>query len=322
MNSKIVKRGIVLAVLTGAVLVPSNEVLAAEKEASQNLPKTEIHNVLSIEYLSKATEKIEQYMEEAKNNYSDMAFAQVEANSYLYVRSEASVDSEWIGKLYNEGAADVVETVGEWTKIESANVSGYVKTEFIITDEAADAKAKEILTAKNPEADITQLDEETIKNSFVYAESKEEEAARLAEEAAANAGNGQAVVDFAMQFVGNPYKWGGTSLTNGADCSGFVKSVYANFGVGMPRTSSAMRNAGVGVSYSEAMPGDVICYQGHVGIYIGNGKIVNAIDDAHGIGVSSATYTNIITVRRFFVISRRRRVDFLVHSPLLFVQKG
>lgn len=298
MNSKIVKRGIVLAVLTGAILVPGNEVLAAEKETNQNMPKTEIHNVLSIEYLSKATEKIEQYMEEVKNNYSDMAFAQVEANSYLYVRSEASVDSEWIGKLYNEGAADVVENLGEWTKIESANVSGYVKTEFIITDEAADVKAKEILTAKNPEADITQLDEETIKNSFVYAESKEEEAARLAEEVAANAGNGQAVVDFAMQFVGNPYKWGGTSLTNGADCSGFVKSVYANFGVGMPRTSSAMRNAGVGVSYSEAMPGDVICYQGHVGIYIGNGKIVNAIDDAHGIGVSSATYANIITVRR------------------------
>lgn len=101
-----------------------------------------------------------------------------------------------------------------------------------------------------------------------------------------------------MQFVGNPYVWGGTSLTNGADCSGFVQSVYANFGVSMPRTSSAMRSAGTEVSYSEAVPGDVICYEGHVGIYIGNGQIVNAIDEAHGIGVSSATYTNIITVRR------------------------
>ena len=109
---------------------------------------------------------------------------------------------------------------------------------------------------------------------------------------------GQAVIDYACQFIGNPYVWGGTSLTNGADCSGFVQSVYANFGVSMPRTSSAMRSAGTEVSYSEAVPGDVICYEGHVGIYIGNGQIVNAIDEAHGIGASSATYTNIITVRR------------------------
>ena len=113
-----------------------------------------------------------------------------------------------------------------------------------------------------------------------------------------DSGNGQAVVDYAIQFVGNPYVWGGTSLTNGADCSGFVQAVYANFGVVMPRTSSAMRSAGTEVSYSEAVPGDVVCYDGHVGIYVGNGQIVNAIDEAHGIGVSSATYANIITVRR------------------------
>ena len=134
---------------------------------------------------------------------------------------------------------------------------------------------------------------------FFYAESKEEEAVRLAEEAAkaaeekaketeaaattaVDSGNGQAVVDYAMQFVGNPYVWGGTSLTNGADCSGFVQAVYANFGVAMPRTSSAMRSAGTEVSYSEAVPGDVVCYDGHVGIYVGNGQIVNAIDEAHG----------------------------------------
>ena len=110
--------------------------------------------------------------------------------------------------------------------------------------------------------------------------------------------NGIDLANFATQFVGNPYVWGGTSLTNGADCSGFVQAVYANFGVAMPRTSSAMRSAGTEVSYSEAVPGDVVCYDGHVGIYVGNGQIVNAIDEAHGIGVSSATYANIITVRR------------------------
>lgn len=224
-----------------------------------------------------------------------------------------SQDSEWVGKLYEADAAKVIGPVGEWTQIESGNVTGYVKTEYILTGESAEEKAKAIVAEKKPEVDVETLDEakaeELAAECFSYAESKEEEAARLAEEAAKaeeeakaaeaeTVGNGQAVVDYAMQFVGNPYVWGGTSLTNGADCSGFVQSVYANFGVSMPRTSSAMRSAGTEVSYSEAVPGDVICYEGHVGIYIGNGQIVNAIDEAHGIGVSSATYTNIITVRR------------------------
>ena len=105
-------------------------------------------------------------------------------------------------------------------------------------------------------------------------------------------------MDYACQFIGNPYVWGGTSLTNGADCSGFVQSVYKHFGVNLPRTSTQMREAGTGVSYSEAIPGDIICYDGHVGIYMGDGQIVNAINSAKGIGILSATYANIITVRR------------------------
>lgn len=256
---------------------------------------------------------------ELKNVYADMAFTQVEEGSYLFIRREPSQDSEWIGKLYEEGAAKVIGPVGEWTQIESGTVTGYVKTEYILTGELAEEKAKAIVAEKKPEVDVEALDEVTAEDlaaeCFSYAESKEEEAVRLAEEAAkaaeekaketeaaattaVDSGNGQAVVDYAMQFVGNPYVWGGTSLTNGADCSGFVQAVYANFGVAMPRTSSAMRSAGTEVSYSEAVPGDVVCYDGHVGIYVGNGQIVNAIDEAHGIGVSSATYANIITVRR------------------------
>ena len=308
MYSKFLKKGIALGVLTSAVLIPNDKVLAAEAKNAEGA------STINKGYLANATAEIERYVEtELKNVYEDMAFTQVEEGSYLFVRTEPSQDSEWVGKLYEADAAKVIGPVGEWTQIESGNVTGYVKTEYILTGESAEEKAKAIVAEKKPEVDVETLDEakaeELAAECFSYAESKEEEAARLAEEAAKaeeeakaaeaeTVGNGQAVVDYAMQFVGNPYVWGGTSLTNGADCSGFVQSVYANFGVSMPRTSSAMRSAGTEVSYSEAVPGDVICYEGHVGIYIGNGQIVNAIDEAHGIGVSSATYTNIITVRR------------------------
>lgn len=310
MYSKFLKKGIALGVLTSAVLIPNDKVLAAEAKNAEGVSTVNINKG----YLANATAEIERYVEtELKNVYEDMAFTQVEEGSYLFVRTEPSQDSEWVGKLYEADAAKVIGPVGEWTQIESGNVTGYVKTEYILTGESAEEKAKAIVAEKKPEVDVETLDEakaeELAAECFSYAESKEEEAARLAEEAAKaeeeakaaeaeTVGNGQAVVDYAMQFVGNPYVWGGTSLTNGADCSGFVQSVYANFGVSMPRTSSAMGSAGTEVSYSEAVPGDVICYEGHVGIYIGNGQIVNAIDEAHGIGVSSATYTNIITVRR------------------------
>lgn len=111
-------------------------------------------------------------------------------------------------------------------------------------------------------------------------------------------GSGSSVVDYACQFIGNPYVWGGTSLTNGADCSGFVMSVYAHFGVSLPHSSAAMQGCGTGVSYSDAAPGDLICYSGHVAIYMGGGRIVHAQSAATGITTSSATYRTIIAVRR------------------------
>lgn len=112
-------------------------------------------------------------------------------------------------------------------------------------------------------------------------------------------GAGSSVVDYATQFVGNPYVWGGTSLTNGADCSGFVQSVYSNFGVSLPRTSYEQQNAGTEVSYADAQPGDLICYGGHVAIYMGDGKIVHASNSRDGIKVSdNAAYRTITSVRR------------------------
>lgn len=116
----------------------------------------------------------------------------------------------------------------------------------------------------------------------------------------AGSGKGQQVASYAMQFIGNPYVYGGTSLTNGADCSGFVQSVYKNFGVTLPRTSSEQRSAGTAVDYASAQPGDIICYAGHVGIYIGNGQIVHASSPSTGIKVGNATYRSILSVRRVF----------------------
>ena len=110
--------------------------------------------------------------------------------------------------------------------------------------------------------------------------------------------SGSSIVSYAAQFVGNRYVYGGTSLTNGCDCSGFVMSVFAQFGVSLPHSSSAIRSCGTGVSVSDMQPGDVVCYSGHVGIYAGNGQIVNALNSRAGITYTNVNYAPIVAVRR------------------------
>lgn len=109
---------------------------------------------------------------------------------------------------------------------------------------------------------------------------------------------GKQIANYACQYVGCPYVSGGTSLTNGADCSGFTYRVYADFGYSLPRTSYSQRSSGTGVDYANAQPGDIVCYEGHVGIYIGGGKIVHASTPSSGIKISNAEYRPIISVRR------------------------
>lgn len=113
--------------------------------------------------------------------------------------------------------------------------------------------------------------------------------------------NGQAVVDYARQFLGNPYVYGGNSLTNGTDCSGFVKGVYAAFGINLPRTSAEQRSVGYAVSLSGIQPGDIVCYSGHVGIYAGNNTLIHASNEKTGITLTSpVTYRSVLAVRRIF----------------------
>ena len=285
------KKGLILITLMGTISSQGLSVMASEGEKQLG----ELGQGMGIEtLLSEVSEEVIadiQLANDNKGEYSDMAFANVQ--SFLYIRSEPTTDSEWVGKLYPDYAAKITGPVGEWTKVESGNVTGYVYSKYITVGNEAQKKAEEL---------VQNNDTGNAEDAFTYAESREEEAARLQkeqeEQKAQAAGNGQAIVDYACQFIGNPYVWGGTSLTNGADCSGFVQSVFAHFGIALPRTTWDMENVGTAVSYDQAVAGDIILYNGHVGIYMGNGQIVNAINSAKGIGILPATYTNIVTVRR------------------------
>ncbi len=299
------KKGLFLVTFLGMTVSPGISVMAADGDTAEaaKMPGVGIEAVLKDFYSQNREIKAEDYLvPENKGEYLDMAFANV--TSFLYVRSEPTKESEYVGKLYPGYAAKITGPVGEWTAVESGDVTGYVKTEYILTGAEAQMYAENLVT----EAQQEGKEEE---EAFTYAVSRKSEEAQMTQEVQENiqqtettevsaqpASNGQAIVDYACQFIGNPYVWGGTSLTDGADCSGFVQSVFAHFGISLPRTTYDQINAGVEVSYDQAMPGDLICYDGHIGIYIGNGQIVNAQNPEQGIGISPATYTTILSVRR------------------------
>lgn len=299
------KKGLFLVTFLGMTVSPGISVMAADGDTAEaaKMPGVGIEAVLKDFYSQNREIKAEDYLvPENKGEYLDMAFANV--TSFLYVRSEPTKESEYVGKLYPGYAAKITGPVGEWTAVESGDVTGYVKTEYILTGAEAQTYAENLVTEAQQEGK-----EEA--EAFTYAVSRKSEEAQMTQEVQGNvqqmettevsaqpASNGQAIVDYACQFIGNPYVWGGTSLTDGADCSGFVQSVFAHFGISLPRTTYDQINAGVEVSYDQAMPGDLICYDGHIGIYIGSGQIVNAQNPEQGIGISPATYTTILSVRR------------------------
>lgn len=368
-----VKSKLIISAFAGLIIIPGSAVTVRAEEEMEDTqsaaPAAGIESVLEECFETEVKENINLYMVPTdEGEYLNIAFS--DTGDFTYIRSAPDENSDWVGKLYSNSTAEVLEYLDGWTKIRSGTAEGYVPADTLITGEDARGCAQEyenstatvtayslnVRDGQGTDAQIlTQIgqgeeymitgdavdgwypvkvgeidgwvsgDYIETETSYSYGETREEEEQRIAEEkaleeqqaqeaaareaaaqqeaetqnvSAQTGSSGQAVIDYACQFIGNPYVWGGTSLTEGADCSGFVQSVYAHFGINLPRTSYDMRSAGYEVSYDEAQPGDLILYDGHVGLYMGDGNIVNAMNEEQGIGICSATYTNIVAVRR------------------------
>lgn len=230
-------------------------------------------------------------------------YAKVQADR-LNVREEPSTDASRIGYVDNGEKVKVLENLGEWLKVEyTAEKSGYVAAEYVtvseefvyartLEEENAEIAAREALEARTEEQESTAPEMLT----------------QIEFPATSYTSNGElrsAIVDYALQYVGNRYVHGGSSLASGTDCSGFTCFVYADFGYSISRTPSGQYNgAGRSIGYGEIQPGDIICYSSnggksctHVGLYIGNGQIVHAANSRKGVITSAADYSPIIGIR-------------------------
>ena len=251
-------------------------------------------------------EKEESRESESQTETSSEEESKKETESSAQTESSSEASSETKTEASSEATT---ETSSETTTESSSETTTETSTETTTetTTETSSETTTETTTRTSTETTTetaSQAPSETATESAATETSSEAsaEAAPAAETksaAAAVSSHGESVADFAVQFVGNPYVYGGTSLTNGADCSGFVMSVYKNFGVSLPHSSSADRNVGTDVGGLEnAQPGDIVCYTGHVGIYIGDGQIVHASTASTGIKISEADYRTPVAVRR------------------------
>lgn len=225
----------------------------------------------------------------------------------LKVREQPGMDETVLGLVPIDDELIVTEELDGWVKVNIEEGDGYVSTDYVTLSTEfvkAESIAEEEARLAKEEAARKAAKEAAVKKAAENASSSssKEKATDGGKTYASPTGStGADVAQFALQFVGNPYVYGGSSLTNGTDCSGFVMSVYNNFGVSLPHSSAADRSVGATVNGLEnAQAGDIICYSGHVGIYIGNGQIVHASTAKTGIIVSNASYRSILSIRRIF----------------------
>ena len=248
----------------------------------------------------------------------------------LFVRTEPTTEAKVLTMLPD--GDDVVvtdESTEGWAKVSTADGDGYVALDYVTLSTEyihAESKAEEEARLAREEAERqaaaraaeeARKEKQEVKKSGAGSSAGSSSGSSAGSSSGGSAGsgsgssagqsaqtassNGQAVVDYARQFLGNPYVYGGNSLTNGTDCSGFVKGVYAAFGINLPRTSSEQRSVGYAVSLSEIQPGDIVCYSGHVGIYAGNNTLIHASNEKTGITLTSpVTYRSVLAVRRIF----------------------
>ena len=265
--------------------------------------------------------------------YTNLGIADVESGN-LNIRAVAAEDGKLVGKLPKNAACEVIDSDGTWAHIKSGEVEGYVSEEYLLTGIPAKRKAEELATTMarvttdslkvraeaNTDSEVITmvpngeelevievegdwvkvgLDDQEVYVSAEYVEvSSELSTAITMTELLYGQGVSDVRVDicqYAKEFLGNPYVWGGTSLTKGADCSGFVMNIFKKYGVSLPHSSRAQANCGTTIKVSEAQPGDLIFYGNgksinHVAIYIGGGQVIHASSPKTGIRISNVTY--------------------------------